>query len=253
MDERVQKVLARAGWASRRQADAWVAAGRVTINGRVARPGDRAGPGDEVALDGKPLVKGPTQPETRVLAYHKPVGEVCTRSDPQGRPTIFDRLPAPGVGRWLQVGRLDVNSSGLLLLTTDGDLANGLMHPSRKVEREYRVRVRGVPDEATRERLVSRVELEDGPARFQSVELLPVRGRHADLRVVLTEGRKREVRRLLEAVGHPVSRLLRTRYGPVPLPRDLEPGQYRELGAETVAALRDLARRPSHARRGEDG
>ncbi|KPV40047.1 hypothetical protein AN478_07725 [Thiohalorhabdus denitrificans] len=252
MSERVQKVLARAGWASRREADAWVAGGRVTINGRMAQPGDRVAPGDEVALDGKPLVQGQADPETRVLAYHKPLGEVCTRSDPQGRPTIFDHLPEPATGRWLQVGRLDVNSSGLLLLTTDGDLANGLMHPSREVEREYRVRVRGVPDQATLGRLASGVELEDGPARFRRAELLPVRGRHADLLVVLTEGRKREVRRLLEAVGHPVSRLLRTRYGPVSLPRDLKPGQYRELGAEAVAALKDLSRRPNRSPGSED-
>ncbi|MFA9461968.1 pseudouridine synthase [Thiohalorhabdus sp. Cl-TMA] len=241
MAERVQKALARAGVASRREVDRWVVAGRVTINGQVAAPGDQVGPEDNVAIDGKTLSRRQADGETRLLAYHKPVGEVCTRSDPQGRPTVFDRLPDPGAGRWIQVGRLDVNTNGLLLLTTDGELANALMHPAREVEREYRVRVRGAPDAAVAERLQSGVELEDGPARFTRVELLPTRGKNAELRVVLTEGRKREVRRLLEAVGHPVSRLLRTRYGPVSLPRDLKPGQWRELDEGEVTRLRRAA------------
>jgi len=241
MAERLQKALARAGLASRREADRWVAAGRVTVNGEPATPGTKVAPGDRIALDGRELALGSEATGTRVLAYHKPEGEVSTRSDPQGRPTVFDRLPAPDGGRWIQVGRLDLTTSGLLLLTTDGDLANALMHPSRGVAREYRVRVRGRPDAAALQRLRHGVPLEDGPAHFDSVETLPGRGANAQLRVVLREGRKREVRRLLEAVGHPVSRLLRVRYGPVQLPRDLKPGHWRELSGEEVADLRRAA------------
>jgi len=239
--ERVQKVLARAGLASRREADRWVAEGRVRVNGEPATPGTRVGPGDEVTVDGRRLELSAAFPATRVLAYHKPEGELCARSDPEGRPTIFDHLPDPGRGRWIQVGRLDLNTSGLILLTTDGDLANGLMHPSREVEREYAVRVRGEPDRATRRRLEQGVSLEDGPARFLRVEPSQGRGKNTGLRVTLAEGRKREVRRLLEAVGHPVSRLKRIRFGPVSLPRDLKPGQWRELGPGEVAELRRVA------------
>lgn len=238
MAERLQKVLARAGLASRREADRWVEQGRVTVNGRTAVPGSQVEPGDRIALDGRPLELTPSSPATRVLVYHKPEGELSTRRDPQGRPTVFDRLPDPGEGRWIQVGRLDLNSTGLLLLTNDGDLANALMHPSREVEREYRVRVRGHPDSATLDRLHRGITLADGPAHFDAVEVLPGKGKNAQLRVVLGEGRKREVRRLLEAVGHPVIRLLRVRYGPVRLPQDLKPGQWRELSADEVAELR---------------
>lgn len=241
MAERLQKVLARAGLASRRQADRWIEAGRVTVNGRTAAPGTQVEPGDRIALDGRELALDQAGGSARVLAYHKPEGELSTRSDPQGRPTVFDRLPEPGSGRWIQVGRLDLNTSGLLLFTTDGDLANALMHPSREVAREYRVRLRGRPDDADLRRLREGVELEDGTARFDTVEVLPGRGSHAQLRVVLREGRKREVRRLFEAVGHPVSRLLRVGYGPVSLPKTLKPGQWRELGPEEMNALRRAA------------
>jgi len=249
--ERIQKALARAGIASRREADRWVAAGRVTVNDRLAAPGDRINAGDRVAVDGRQVVLGGETAPSRVLAYHKPVGEVCTRSDPQGRPTIFHQLPDPQGGRWIQVGRLDVTTKGLILLTTDGDLANGLMHPSRRLEREYRVRVRGTPGKDALRRLERGVELEDGPARFKRVEILGAPGRNGELSVVLTEGRKREVRRLLEAVGHPVSRLLRIRFGPVSLPRDLAPGHFRELPSAEVEALRALAERPPEP--GEEG
>jgi 23S rRNA pseudouridine2605 synthase len=241
MAERLQKALARAGLASRREADRWIAAGRVAVNGEQAVPGTTVAPGDRVTVDGRVVPLPDAKPGTRVLAYHKPEGELCTRNDPQGRPTVFDRLPSPETGQWIQVGRLDLNSSGLLLLTTDGDLANALMHPSREVTREYRARVRGRPDAATLERLREGVALEDGPAAFNEVEPLPGKGRNAQLRVVLAEGRKREVRRLLEAVGHPVSRLLRVAYGPIRLPLGLKPGQWRELGADEVAELRRAA------------
>ncbi|HKJ70618.1 MAG TPA: pseudouridine synthase [Gammaproteobacteria bacterium] len=243
MAERLQKALARAGLTSRREADRWLAAGRLSVNGHSAEPGQHVGPGDRIALDGRVLLTVPEDTQTaataRVLAYHKPVGELCTRRDPEGRPTVFDRLPAPATGQWIQVGRLDLNTSGLLLLTTDGALANALMHPAREVAREYRARVRGRPGTATLERLREGVPLEDGPARFDEVDVLPGKGRNAQLRVVLHEGRKREVRRLLEAVGHPVSRLLRVRYGPIRLPKDLGPGEWRELDREEVVELRE--------------
>ncbi len=227
--------------ASRREADRWVAEGRVTVNGVPAEPGSLVDPGDDVRVDGRPVSLASGEAATRVLAYNKPEGEVCTRSDPAGRPTIFDRLPDPGHGRWIQVGRLDLNTSGLILLTNDGNLAHALMHPSRGIEREYIARVRGTPSAATRERLLAGVELDDGPAAFSRVEPRPARGRHGSLAVTLTEGRKREVRRLLEAVGHPVSRLLRIRFGPVELPEDLEPGQLRDLTPGKIAALRRAA------------
>jgi 23S rRNA pseudouridine2605 synthase len=237
MAERIQKRIAASGLTSRRQAERWIAAGRVTVNGRPAALGDQAESDDTIAVDGRPIATAPEH--HRVLAYYKPEGELCTRHDPQGRATVFDRLPDPGQGRWILVGRLDANSRGLLLFTTDGDLANALMHPSRQLEREYRVRVRGRLGDAELHRLEAGVELEDGPARFTSAERTGDQGRHDSLRLVITEGRKREVRRALEALGHPVTRLLRVRYGPVSLPRDLAPGAYQELDSQ---ALSDLAR-----------
>jgi len=238
MSERIQKALARAGIASRRQAERWVAEGRVTVNGEPAATGQQVAPGDRIAVDGRLVSWETPAQETRCLAYHKPEGELCTRSDPGGRPTVFDRLPEPDAGRWITVGRLDLNSTGLLLLTNDGDLAEALMHPSAELDREYRVRVRGTPSEAALDRLRQGVELEDGPARFAEVQRSPKSGRNATLRVILREGRKREVRRLLEAVGHRVSRLRRVRFGPIRLPRDLEPGEWRELAEDEVAELR---------------
>lgn len=238
--ERLQKLLAAAGHGSRRQIETWIRAGRITVDGRVAQLGDRAGPAADVRLDGKRLALTAPHDAPEVLVYYKPVGEICSRRDPEGRPSVFDRLPPPRTGRWVAIGRLDFNTSGLLLFTTDGALAHELMHPSREVEREYLVRVRGRPRAAVLERLRTGVELEDGPARFNRIE--PVErsgpgdasGAHAAYRVVLREGRKREVRRLWEAVGHEVSRLCRLRYGPIELPSDLHPGQSRRLSeAET--------------------
>jgi 23S rRNA pseudouridine2605 synthase len=239
---RLQKLLATAGVGSRRQVEQWIAEGRLTVAGRVAKLGDRAGPGDEIRLDGRRLELGPPQPvERQVLLYHKPVGEVTTRRDPQGRPTVFDHLPPPERGRWIVVGRLDVNTSGLLLFTTDGDLAHRLMHPSSRMEREYLVRIRGRPDGDTIRKLLLGVPLEDGPAAFDRVieESSPRGGeaQNASYRVVLHEGRNREVRRIWEAVGYGVSRLLRIRYGSIELPRDLRPGEWRLLDDRLVAAL----------------
>ena len=236
--ERIQKVLASAGIASRREVDRWLQAGRLAINGRVATPGERLHGGERLSLDGKPLsLSAQTRPEPRVLLYYKPEGEVCTRSDPQGRPTVFDSLPAVGQGRWITVGRLDVNTSGLLLLTTDGDLANRLMHPSWQVEREYAVRVLGEVPATAIKRLLEGVELEDGPARFLKLEEAGGSGANHWYHVVIGEGRKREVRRLWEAVGVRVSRLIRVRFGPLALPPEMRSGQCRELRRNEFAAL----------------
>jgi 23S rRNA pseudouridine2605 synthase len=243
---RLQKLLAEAGLGSRRSVEAWIRAGRVSVGGRTAQLGDRASPTDEVCLDGRKLDLGREAglaPE--LLLYYKPVGEVTTRSDPQGRPTIFDRLPAPRSGRWISIGRLDVNTAGLLLLTTDGELAHRLMHPSAGVEREYLVRLRGWPPPEVIQGLLQGVTLDDGPARFDRISAEPSgKGAHSSFRVVLHEGRNREVRRLWEAAGFAVSRLLRIRYGPIELPRDLRPGGVRLVEAATLEKLRAAVRQP---------
>ncbi|MCU0761003.1 MAG: rRNA pseudouridine synthase [Steroidobacteraceae bacterium] len=243
--ERLQKLLAGTGLGSRRTIEEWIREGRVTINGAVARLGDRARPGDHVLLDGRPVEAAPAAALVpALLVYHKPVGEVTTRSDPQGRPTVFDRLPAAPGGRWIVVGRLDVNTSGLLLFTTDGELAHRLMHPSSEVPREYLVRVREPPSPATLARLRDGVMLDDGPARFD--RLVEERGSdgHGWFRVTLHEGRNREVRRIWSAVGHEVSRLVRIRYGSLVLPRELRPGQSRPGTATELGELARAAGRP---------
>lgn len=243
MTVRLQKLLAAAGIGSRRQVEEWIAAGRLTVAGRIARLGDRAVADDDIRLDGRRLDLGTPQAAARqVLFYHKPMGEVTTRRDPQGRPTVFDRLSPPAGGRWIVVGRLDVSTSGLLLFTTDGELAHRLMHPSSEIEREYLVRLRGRPTRETIARLLRGIVLEDGPAAFDRISEEPAppgeaAASNASYRVVLHEGRNREVRRLWEAAGHEVSRLLRVRYGPVELPRDLRPGQWRPLDEHLVARL----------------
>lgn len=231
-------MLAAAGHASRRTIEQWIRDGRVTINGRVAQLGDRAARNDDVRLDGHRLELGAaTAHRTEVLLYHKPVGEVTTRHDPEARPTVFRNLPVPPSGRWITVGRLDVNTSGLLLFTTDGELAHRLMHPSAEIEREYLVRVRGRPDGRVIGRLLEGVQLDDGPARFSRITAVPGEGSHGWFKVVLREGRNREVRRLWSAIGFEVSRLTRIRYGPIELPRDLAPGAARLLRAAEVARL----------------
>ena len=238
---RLQKVLAERGLGSRRLVEAWIEAGRIELNGRRAKLGDRAKPGDRIMLDGQALADpgGATRVRTRVLLYHKPVGELVTRSDPQGRPTIFERLPALESRRWAAVGRLDFNTSGLLLLTDSGQLAHRLMHPSFGLQREYLARAQGVLAENQLERLRGGVELDGVRAAFERIEPLPGKGNGANrwFRVVLGEGRNREVMRLFEAVGARVGRLVRVRYGTTRLPRDLPAGEWLELDAATVAAL----------------
>jgi 23S rRNA pseudouridine2605 synthase len=244
--ERLQKLLAAAGLGSRRGIEEWIRAGRVTVNGKAAQLGDRASPGDVICVDGKAVAAhAAAAPEHALLLYHKPVGEVTTRSDPENRPTVFERLPpAPG-GRWINVGRLDVNTSGLLMFTTDGELAHRLMHPSSEIEREYLVRLFDEPEEVTLEQLRRGVLLEDGPAAFDRIEPQRSSDGSTSYRVVLREGRNREVRRLWQAVGHEVSRLQRTRYGSIALPFDLRPGQSRLAAAPQIAALREAARPPA--------
>lgn len=241
MNERLQKLLASAGHGSRRGIEDWIRAGRVTVNGRVATLGERAASGDRICLDGQPLDLKGRAASTEVMLYHKPVGEVTTRSDPEGRPTVFDRLPAPRSGRWIVVGRLDVNTSGLLLFTNDGGLAHRLMHPSTEVPREYLVRVRGIPQPEVIERLRKGVVLEDGPARFDQITAESTDGSHAWFRVSLHEGRNREVRRLFEHEGYVVSRLSRIRYGTCVLPRDLRAGAFKMLAPAEIEALGGLA------------
>jgi 23S rRNA pseudouridine2605 synthase len=247
MAERIQKLLAAAGLGSRRGIEEWLAAGRIRVNGKVAGLGDRAGPGDRIELDGR-LVELGNVPDGEqstvpaILLYHKPVGEVTTRRDPQGRPTVFDRLPPPPSGRWVVVGRLDVNTSGLLLFTNDGGLAHRLMHPSFEVERRYLARVRGTPGPDLPERLRQGVQLPDGPARFDRVEPMGRSEGHAWYQVSLKEGRNREVRRIFEAAGHEVARLKRLSYGPVELPGDLAPGRSRLLPTAEAAKVARLLR-----------
>jgi len=224
--ERLQKLLATAGHGSRREIEQWIRDQRVTLAGRIAQLGDRAEPGADIRLDGR-LLHSTAVRERTVLIYHKPAGEVTTRKDPAGRPTVFERLPPPPSGRWVVIGRLDVNTTGLLLFTTDGALAHKLMHPSAEVEREYLVRVHGNPGPEILQRLRSGVMLEDGPARFDRIVAGGRSESHSWFKVTLREGRNREVRRLWQEVGLEVSRLARLRYGSVELPEDLHPGAWR--------------------------
>jgi 23S rRNA pseudouridine2605 synthase len=234
--ERLQKLLATAGHGSRREIEQWIRDGRVTLAGRPAQLGDRAEPGADIRLDGKPLVSAAVTGRA-VLIYHKPAGEVTTRRDPAGRPTVFERLPPPPSGRWVVIGRLDVNTTGLLLFTTDGALAHRLMHPSAEIEREYLVRVQGNPRPEVLDRLRSGVVLEDGPARFDRIVAGGRSDSHCWFRVTLREGRNREVRRLWQEVGLEVSRLSRLRYGSVELPEDLRPGGWRLMPSQQARLL----------------
>jgi len=247
MNERLQKLLAGAGHGSRRGIEEWIRAGRITVNDRVAQLGDRATSADRICLDGKRLDLGGARESVEVLLYNKPVGEVTTRSDPEGRPTVFDHLPEPASGRWIVVGRLDVNTSGLLLFTNDGELAHRLMHPSSEVEREYRVRLRGMPPPDVIDRLRRGVALDDGQANFDRIAVESNDGSHSWFRVELHEGRNREVRRLFEHEGFEVSKLSRLRYGTVLLPGDLRAGAFIRLDSHAVAELIQVVARNDHA------
>ena len=242
--QRLQKVLANLGLGSRRKMERWIKEGRVTVDGSVATLGDRIHAGQAVRLDGKPLEVDATE-QVRVLLYHKPVREVCSRDDPEGRKTVFERLPKLKTGRWISVGRLDFNTSGVLLFTTDGALANALMHPSNAIEREYLVRVMGRVDEPMVERLKEGVELDDGPARFSDIQEGGGDGINRFFYVVLMEGRNREVRRLWESQGNTVSRLKRVRYGEVFLPSKLKKGHWLELPQRDVDVIYQMAGLPT--------
>lgn len=243
MSEKLQKVLARAGHGSRRELESMIAAGRVSVDGKIATLGDRVESSKslKIRIDGHLVSIAESATEVcRVLAYYKPEGELCTRSDPEGRPTVFDRLPRLRGSRWIAVGRLDVNTCGLMLFTTDGELANRLMHPSREVEREYAVRVFGQVDDDKIRQLSKGVQLEDGPAAFKTLKFGGGEGINQWYNVTLTEGRNREVRRLWEAVGVQVSRLMRVRYGDITLPKGLPRGGWTELDLPAVNYLRNL-------------
>ncbi|MFP1980310.1 23S rRNA pseudouridine(2605) synthase RluB [Lonsdalea quercina] len=247
MSEKLQKVLARAGHGSRREIETMIQAGRISVDGKIATLGDRVEvtQATKVRIDGHVVtVRDTEETVCRVLMYYKPEGELCTRSDPDGRPTVFDRLPKMQGSRWVAVGRLDVNTSGLLLFTTDGELANRLMHPSREVEREYAVRVFGSVDDDKIKQLSKGVQLDDGPASFRTIRYQGGEGMNQWYNVTLTEGRNREVRRLWEAVGVQVSRLIRVRYGDIQLPKSLPRGGWSEMKLEDVNYLRELVQLP---------
>lgn len=243
MSERIQKVVARAGLGSRRAVERWIAAGEVRVNGAAADTGVAIARGDQVEIRGRKyrVVEQPAR-KARWLRYHKPEGRVTSRDDPDGRPTVFEQLPrlGEGRGRWVSLGRLDVNTTGLMLFTDDGELANALTHPSAEVEREYAVRVRGRIDPESLERLQQGIVLEDGEARFERIADAGGQGANHWYHVVLREGRRNEVRRLWEAVGAQVSRLTRVRFGPVTLPRALRAGRFEDLPPAEVRALQAL-------------
>jgi 23S rRNA pseudouridine2605 synthase len=242
MSEKLHKMLATAGLGSRRELETWISAGRVSVNGSTAKLGDRAETEDRIMVDGRPI-KIVTDDSPRVLMYSKPEGEVCTTRDPDGRPTVFDSLPRLSRGRWIAIGRLDINTSGLLLFTNHGELANRLMHPSYEVKREYMARIHGDVDEAMIKRLTDGVVLEDGIAKFQTVKAQHSRtpeergGSNRWFRVILAEGRTREVRRLWESQDVEVNRLKRISYGPIELPSIVRRSEFLELDPKQVVSL----------------
>jgi len=240
--ERIQKVLARMGLGSRREIESWIKDERIKVNGKLARPGDVITSNDRVELD-KRQIKFPKKADTRikVIIYHKPAGEICTRKDAQGRTTVFSKLPRLKGARWVSIGRLDINTSGLLLFTNDGDLANRLMHPSSNIDREYAVRVIGRVDEAMLKQLQKGVELEDGPAHFSDIVDSGGDGANHWYHVTLMEGRNHEVKRLWESQGVKVSRLMRVRFGPIILPRRSRPGSVTELEGKDLDTLFEWA------------
>jgi len=241
MDEKIQKVLAQAGLGSRRAIETWIVAGRVSVNGQRAAIGQRISGHETIYIDGHPINLSRKSAKLRVLLYHKPEGEICTRKDPQGRPTIFDHLPLIRNGRWIAVGRLDFNTSGLIILTTDGELAHRLMHPAQELEREYAIRILGTVSESALSNLCHGIELEDGPARFEKLINVGGTGANHWYHGIIKDGRNREVRRLWESQGIQISRLMRIRFGPVNLPRGLARGRWQEASLEITQTLLQLA------------
>jgi len=248
---KLHKVLAQAGMGSRLEMEKLILEGKISVNKELAHVGQRVQYGDQITVNGKPIRFRIEPPEARVLAYHKPAGEVVSHDDPQNRPTVFRRLPRLHQGKWQSIGRLDLNTEGLLLFTNSGELANNLMHPRFGLEREYAVRVLGALNKEEKQRLLDGVKLEDGEASFGSIEDGGGEGANCWYRVTISEGRNREVRRMFEAVGHAVSRLIRIRYGAMLLPRGLKRGAFMELDEKDIQALRQAARIPSENPEGE--
>lgn len=234
---KLHKLLAQAGLGSRIEMESLITQGKITVNDVLAHVGQRVQVGDQVKLSGKPLKLRFAAPPLRVIAYHKPVGEVVTMDDPQNRPTVFRKLPKVWQGKWQAVGRLDLNTEGLLLFTSSGELANQLMHPRFGLEREYAVRVLGALSNVEKQKLLDGVTLEDGLARFGTIQDGGGEGANCWYRVTISEGRNREVRRMLESLGHAVSRLIRIRYGAMVLPQGLKRGAWMELDESDVRAL----------------
>ncbi|MDB9894890.1 23S rRNA pseudouridine(2605) synthase RluB [Reinekea forsetii] len=243
-EERIQKVLAKAGLGSRREMEKVIEDKRVSVNGEVAKLGDKVQRTDELKVDGK-TVKIDTKAVRRVLIYNKPEGEICTRKDPEGRQTVFDRLPKLTGERWVAVGRLDINTSGLLLFTNDGELANRLMHPSRQIEREYAVRILGEVKQENIDAMCAGVQLDDGIAKFSDVQYFDGKGSNQWYHVVIVEGRNREVRRLWESQGFQVSRLKRVRYGSVFMDSSMRAGTWNELAKKDIDQLAAIVELPS--------
>lgn len=236
--ERLQKVLARSGMASRRELEKWISAGRISINGQVAELGARVCASDIIRVDGKVVNHNAGEAlDRRVIIYNKAEGEICSRKDPDGRASVYDNLPRLKNGRWVMVGRLDYNTSGLLLFTNDGGLANALMHPSNEVEREYLCRIMGEVTDEMLLNLTNGVELEDGEAQFKSIEVGAGEGINRWFSAIVMEGRNREVRRLWESQGLQVSRLKRIRYGAVRIPHQLKRGQWQEMPGKDVNTM----------------
>lgn len=249
VEERLQKALASAGLGSRREMETWISEGRVQVNGETAVLGSKVSARDVIKVSGKRVYLRFEDKRTRVLIYHKSEGEIVSRDDPAGRATVFDNLPKLRGAKWIAIGRLDFNTEGLMIFTTSGELANNLMHPRFEVEREYAVRVLGELTEEMIQKLLDGVELDDGPAKLQSLFVAGGEGANRWYRVIIMEGRKREVRRLFEHLGLTVSRLTRIRFGPISLPPQLRRGQKIELDEEMVAKILEWAEMAPSPRR----